>query len=302
MNSITSINQPQQSNQQKYKKPNILTCITGIMAGNAVSSIIQIPHKKIVVKNVVENLQKINTLTDDELKLSYKAIDSIITKSGLADKGVEVLRNTAENADKISDAIKATVDASLYKRMPKFYKDSIENTFKELLNSGKNSLYLSKLNKILIPQKDIALLTFHEIGHAASANLSKLGKTLSKSSRIFRFAIPIISTIALYKTKKAPDDKPKGFLGKATEFIKNNAGKLTFLACVPTLADEAIASIKGYKLAKSIDVLNPDLLKKVARTNRVAFLSYISSTVLASLGIFAAVKVKDSIAKPKPIN
>ena len=74
-------------------------------------------------------------------------------------------------------------------------------------------------------------------------------------------ALPI-ALIALLKTKKAEGEQPTGVVDKATDFIKNNAGKLTFATFIPTLIEEAMASIKGNKMAK--ELLNPQMAKKIA--------------------------------------
>ncbi|MBQ2611149.1 hypothetical protein IJF81_02015, partial [bacterium] len=84
-----------------------------------------------------------------------------------------------------------------------------------------------------------------------NANLSKFGKILQKCRPMALLAIPV-SQIALWKTKKAPGEEPKNGLDKTTTFIKNNAGKLTFLAFLPTLLEEGLASVKGNKLAKKL--------------------------------------------------
>lgn len=108
-----------------------------------------------------------------------------------------------------------------------------------------------------------------------------------------------IAAIALFKTKKAPGEKTENQIGKATNFVKNNAGKLTFLAWLPTVVEEGLATFKGNKAAKQL--LDSDLAKKVAKTNALGFSTYLLSAVLSSVGIYAAKKVKDKIAAPKEI-
>lgn len=129
-----------------------------------------------------------------------------------------------------------------------------------------------------------------------NANLSKFGKILQKCRPMALLAIPV-SLIALWKTKKAPGEEPKNGLDKTTTFIKNNAGKLTFLAFLPTLLEEGLASVKGNKLAKKL--LNPELAKKVAKTNALGFSSYALLATLSGLGVYLGTKVKDAIASKK---
>lgn len=131
-----------------------------------------------------------------------------------------------------------------------------------------------------------------------NANLSKVGKILQKCRHLSLLAMPI-AAIALFKTKKAPGEKTENQIGKATNFVKNNAGKLTFLAWLPTVVEEGLATFKGNKAAKQL--LDSDLAKKVAKTNALGFSTYLLSAVLSSVGIYAAKKVKDKIAAPKEI-
>ena len=139
-------------------------------------------------------------------------------------------------------------------------------------------------------------MVFHEMGHALNANKSIIGKILQKCRPLAILVLPV-ALIALFKTKKAPNEKSTGTFDKVTDFIKNNAGKLTFLTFIPTLAEEALASIKGLNLAKK--VLNPELAAKVSKTNKIAYLTYLGLALAASVGTYLAVKVKDAIAKPK---
>ena len=158
-----------------------------------------------------------------------------------------------------------------------------------------------KMNTILLPEQKLSLTAFHEIGHAANANLSKIGKLLQKSRAPLMFGVmPIIALIALWKTKKAPEQKPQGAVDKTTTFIKENSGKLTFAAFLPILIEEAMASIKGNKFAKNAG-LSTELLSKVVKTNKIGYLTYVGSALLTSYAIHLGTKVKDSIAKPKPI-
>lgn len=129
-----------------------------------------------------------------------------------------------------------------------------------------------------------------------NANLSKIGKILQKNRALAMLSLPI-ALIALLKTKKAPNEEPKNKLDKITTFIKNNAGKLTFATFLPTIAEEGLATIKGNKLAKQL--LDPELAKKVAKTNALGLSSYILLATLSAIGIHLGVKVKDAIAKPK---
>lgn len=148
-----------------------------------------------------------------------------------------------------------------------------------------------------MPENKLSLCAFHEIGHAANANLSKIGKLLQKGHRLEALVLPIALTI--FKPQKAPDEKPNGAFDKVTDFIKNNAGILTFLSLAPKLAEEAMASIKGNKFAQKI--LSPELVQKVAKTNKFGLITYLGTALASSVGIVLFREVYDAITKPKLI-
>lgn len=84
---------------------------------------------------------------------------------------------------------------------------------------------------------------------------------------------------------------------KTNNFIRDNAGKLTFAAALPMLIEEAMATVKGQKYANK--VLKPDLAKKVLKGNAVAYCSYLAVALLGSLGVATAVKIKDNAMEKK---
>lgn len=186
----------------------------------------------------------------------------------------------------------------LIKHLPENFKKIVSNIMDGMVSSGSNALYTFKSKAIIMPEKDMVLAAFHEMGHAANSNLSKFGKLLQKCRPLMLLAGPI-ALIALFKSKKAPDEKPEGAVDKTTTFIKNNAGKLTFLSFIPMLLEEGMASIKGLKFAEK--ALSPELIKKVAKTNKLGFITYMGLALASSLGVYLGVKVKDAIAKPKPV-
>ena len=149
-----------------------------------------------------------------------------------------------------------------------------------------------------MPEYKLSLAGFHEAGHAMNANLSKVGRFLQNCRKAPLLSMPI-AAIALLKTKKAPGEEPTSKTDKATTFIKENAGKLTFAAWLPVLAEEGLATLKGNKFAKQL--LNPELAKKVVKTNAYGYSSYLLAAVLSGVGICAGTKVKDAIASKKEI-
>lgn len=283
---------------QDYIKPGAGAIIGGCLAGSAVSGLVASPIKSMLTPKIIKKMNDIShNLTEDEFRSVSNAIDETLKKTGLADKGVGVIRATKENAEEISNIINKEINNNfLAKHLPEQSKKKISELFIDLVKYGQNAFYTFKSKKIIAPEKDLQLALFHEMGHAANQNLSKIGSVLQKCRNINALGIPI-ALIALFKTKKAPNQEPSGGADKVTTFVKENAGKLTFATFLPMLIEEGMASIKGQKFAQK--VLSPELVKKVTKTNALGFASYLGIAAFTSLGVYLGVKVKDAIAKPK---
>jgi len=282
---------------QTYKKPSVGTIIGGALAGGAVSGIVQTPAKAISPQ-LMEHMSKLsNSISADEFKAAEKAALEVIETTGLGKKGVSIIKATAENGEEVTKIITKEMDKNLG-FLPKSIRKLYTNTVDSTVKAGKNALYAPQSKKVVMPENKLGLAVFHELGHAANHNLSKIGKVLQKS-RVLGLAVAPISLIALWKTKKAPGEEPKNTVDKVTTFVKENAGKLTFAAFIPTLLEEGLATIKGNGYAKKL--LDPSIAKKVAKCNGLGFISYLAMATFAGLGVFAGVKVKDAIAKSKSV-
>lgn len=284
--------------EQQYQKPSSGTIIGGIIAGTianrATTSVSQV-----IAPTFLKKITEINSSVDaDEFKKIENATEEAIKFNNL-NKKVSILKATEENTDEIKKAISKEIDKSPAKFLPKKFREVFKKMQYEQLQFGQNAFYAPKSKKILVPEGKFGLALFHEIGHAINDNLSKTCRLLQKCRIINILATPI-AMIALFKTKKAPNHEPKNKLDKTTTFIKNNAGILTFASFLPLLAEEYIATRKGNKLAKKL--LEPKLAQKVAQSNKIGLLSYISLATFSSLGIFCGKTVKDAIAKEKAIN
>jgi len=279
-----------------YKKPSVGAIIGGVIAGSIVERLINQPYNPIGVQ-IMKRMGKIsNSLSADEFNQVEKAVADTIKNSGLEAKGVEIIKATAENAEEISKIMSKEIDKGITKYFPKEVKELMRGIISSQMTSGGNACYAFTSKKIIMPEKELGLALFHEAGHAMNTNLSNFGKILQACRPMIILALPI-GLIALWKTKKAPDEEPKNGLDKVTTFIKNNAGKLTFATFLPTLLEEGLASIKGNNFAKQL--LSPELARKVAKTNALGFSTYLLMAVLNSLGIYLGIKVKDSIASRK---
>ncbi len=284
----------------KYEKPTKGKIASGVIMGTVVNGIIAKTPKSISSRAMSAMIKINDGLTKDEFEHLQKGISNAFDKSNLASKGVSILRATKDNSAQVNKIMKGEYNKGLLKYLPERIKEYNSKLSGTTITKGKNACYVPTSKKRLLPKSKLNLAFFHEAGHALNANMSTIGKTLQKNrTALLYLALPIL-IISLFKTKKAEGEEPQNKLDKITTFIKNNAGKLTFALYTPTLLEEALATIKGNKLAK--EFLNPNLAKKVAKTNALGYLTYIVTAACAGLGVYLANKIKDEIAFKKAVN
>lgn len=291
---VASVNN---TNEQRYKKPCILTCAGGTALGLFAMGIPQAITNETIQPKIIKIADELGAINADEFLQIEAGIKKSLDKESLASKGISIIKYSPEKEEKITKLLEKE-NPILSKIKSKFLKSAIGLVSIDNLREGTNAVYLERGKKILMPEKNLLMAVFHEEGHAGVC-LSKLGKIVSKSKYLSVLALPTF-LIALIKTKKAPGEKPKNKVDKVTDFVKNNAGKLTFLfSGVPLLLDEGFASIKSVNYAKK--VLSPDLVKKLSKNYRFYLLTYLVPAIATSLGVALGVKIRNAIAKPKPI-
>lgn len=196
---------------------------------------------------------------------------------------------------------KITVDFTKNLKTAKIPKDIVKfdkpNKLKKCMQAvadGKNAFCSPLTRDIMVNSEKLGAASFHEMGHALNASGSKFTKYLNIGRHVTALAVPLILATGLLKSAKKDGEKPNGVVDKTTTFIKDNAGKLTFAALIPTLAEEGLASIRGGQLAKQ--VLSPSLVKKVNKGNFLAWTTYLAGALITSAAVALAVKVRDKVA------
>lgn len=284
---------------QKDKKPSKAAIIGGFMAGSTVYGVVNAAIRNPISNTCMSKIKDMGkNMTDAEFSAIKDATQKLIKTTGLDKKGVSILAASPENATILESLLKKEFNENLVTRfMPKTIKEMITQNADSMFKSGQNAAYLFKGKKLIMPTgKGLSWAVFHEAGHAMNANFSTVGKILQKSRSLAILAVPIL-LIALLKNKKPDGVKPEGAVDKTTTFIKDNAGKLTFATFLPTLIEEGMASFKGNKFAK--ELLNPALAKKVARGNKIAYLTYLGTAVAAGTAVYIGKKVRDAIVHGK---
>lgn len=235
----------------------------------------------------------------------FQEITNYLLGGNLSDKDAKIsgiMSQEVKNSSRYKKIQKLITKLDAKKMLPEGVKDGFESGMQLSGKSallqfkmGSNAAFLPGTNNIMVPEKALNTSVFHEMGHGLNANFGKVSKCLQKMRGPAMAAAGIIGLVALTTKRKVEDtpDENTGKLEKGRHFIKKNAGKLSALAFAPVVAEEAIATIKGNKLAKG--VLDSSLLKKVKLTNAMGLATYATAAIATGVATMLAVKAKDSI-------
>lgn len=161
------------------------------------------------------------------------------------------------------------------------------------IKAGENACYVPGLKNIKLNLDRAAVSGFHEAGHAMNHLQSKLGKLLQHSRNVGIGIAGLMGTMALFTRKKA-----KGEKRNPIDFIQDNCGKIAFASILPVVAEEALASRNGIKLAR-LGGLKEPLVKNLKKVYGKALLSYIGYAIVTGLSVFSAGKIMDIFTRPK---
>ena len=196
-------------------------------------------------------------------------------------------KGTLEKAIDISGLKKCgltLLEAQHYPSVPSAYK------------LGKNACFDTNANQVILNTDKIAIAGYHELGHAMNHLKGGLPKLLSKA-RYAGFAIAgLMEYFAIFSRTK-----PKDAQKTLTDKIEDNCGKIAFCAMLPVVAEEAIASYRGVKLARASGVAEP-LIINMKKLYAKALMTYGGRAVLGGLAVYASRKIMDYFTRPKIIN
>lgn len=273
--------------KNKKKSRNVVSSIVASDLGCGVG-VATIP----LTNGVVKAIKKIGELPQDKIDILHKTAEKAIKDTGLADKGTKILYLSRGAGEKKANLITKMLNPI------EAVKDG-ENAcliLKDAINPLTKIVY--KENTILMPEKNISFSSFHEIGHALNRNFSKFGKILQNMKNPIMQSVGLIVLFGAFTRNSKPEegkDLTKG--QKIKNFIRNNAGKLSFAAMIPILVEEGMATYKGQKLADKM--LSKDMAKIVSKGNKTAYLSYVITAAGIGLSSYAAVKIKDYLVAKK---
>ena len=275
---------------QQYDYKNVpVSSVGGSIAGALTGSYVVPLMSAPIGVGVINKMHKMNDLPVDTVQLIHNAAERAINDAGLAEHGVKIKYIPEVKPESLYDKIMGLLN-------PIKGVEHGNNAFAVIDNKA---VYMGlEKGAIHMPENKLSSTVFHEIGHQMNANLSKIGPILQKCRPISMYAPAILALYGAFTQKSEPQNGKDLTDGqKAKNFVRNNIGKLVFISTLPMLIEEGMASIKGNKLAKK--VLSEDMAKMVGKGNSIAYLSYLASAIFASLGAWAAVKIKDKAIEKK---
>ena len=270
------------SPKEKSSKTNIKAAALGTIGGLAGGSIAQ-NVCALSAAGVVAATSKLGNLPQDTIDIIHAASEKALELGEVKNKGVSIewLKQSGKKLNLFE----------------KFKIISNPARIQEAIQEGLNAGY-ARNNKIYMPENKVSFLAFHEIGHSINFNNSKFWKGMQKL-RMPALALASLPMIygAISKESKAEDGKELNKKQKINNFIRNNAGKLSFATMLPVLTEEGMATIRGQKLANQL--LPKNIARKVLKGNAVAYTSYLITALGFAAAAYTAVKVKDAFVNKR---
>lgn len=182
------------------------------------------------------------------------------------------------NDNNLSDKINIEyVDKTNVEQIAAKYRNKGFNILNELgpVAKGENAFYADSL-KLAVAPKNKPSLILHELGHAINAHKGKFLKFLQTTRGKLTALAPALVLLNNF-SQKSDNEKT---------FIERNAGKIGFLAFLPTIIEEGIASIRGIKAAKQIkQTVDKSInLKPLKRNYAFAWMTYLISGIIFGIG------------------
>ena len=320
--SVSNVNGQVVTSKTNKKAVQLAKSTAGIVTGTVIYAKLPKLIKKAMIpyKNwVIKSLQEETAVA--ELGSVKNAVRTAFEQTGLKENGFKIQNiNTRARVFEVSREMNSKFDLRVAARVDKLKKvlpEKLTNALKlntpesrhasqkardfldrklMIILDGKNAFCSPATKDIAVNLEKIPMTAFHEMGHGLNT-MQPVGKILSKIRGPLQIlGVPLILAVGLLKRKKSEGEKPNGSFDKSTTFIKDNAGKLTFAAWIPTLLEEGLASIKGAKMAKDAG-LSKELLKKLNISNAKAWSTYMIGALAAASTVRLAVAVKDRIAE-----
>ena len=163
------------------------------------------------------------------------------------------------------------------------------------IKAGLNACYIPNLREVRLNAEKASISGFHELGHAMNHLQGTFGKILQSARKPGYGLAGLMGYLAMFSRTK-PKEEDKNLFDK----LRDNCGKIAFLAIMPTVIEEGLASYKGVKLAEKSGLSN-DLVKNLKKFYGKAWLSYFGYALATGVSVFVASKITEYFTRPKKI-
>lgn len=268
--------------EQREKVSGGATGLVAFIASQAVTS----ASAPITIATILPAMKKAGEMDSVTISKIHKGAYDAWRESGLKEKGVKVkfYKRLADSKVTLLDLMNPI--KSVEKGVNAFFTP-------QDLKNRLGGVVIEK-NSILMPEKDISYALYHELGHAHNYNMSKVGKALIQCRPVSMYLPALIAIYGAFSRKsKSYNGEELSGAQKTNNFIRDNAGKISLIATLPMLIEEAMATKKGLGWAKKY--LSPENFKQVKKGNLIAYTSYLLTAGIMALSAWAAVKVKDKL-------
>lgn len=158
----------------------------------------------------------------------------------------------------------------LQRRIPQLEKEI------DVVAAGKNAFFLDAANIAVAPKSKPSLI-LHELGHSINFNKKGFMYIMQKLRPVGMYAPMGIAVLNTLMGARRDGQE---------NFVERNAGKIGFIAMLPTVIEEGAASIRGIKAAKKL----PANLAKIGVLKRNYFLAWMTY-LLGAFGVAVASKI-----------
>lgn len=164
------------------------------------------------------------------------------------------------------------------------------------VKKGLNAFFNPETKEIVLNLNKASISGYHELGHALNNMSGKFGKFLQKLRGPGYALAGLMGTLALFSRPK-PKDAPRN----ALDWVQDNCAVIAVAGMLPTVAEEALASYKGIKMAKTVG-LSDALVKNLRKFYGKALLSYAGYAAITGLSVYVMSKIMDIFSRPQKLN
>lgn len=250
--------------------------------------------KKSVFPPLTEHFTETSKLSTEETKNCKDAAEKILKTPEFSTTGTKIkyLSESYYNRDELRRNIirigKMPFNLHKVKFIRKYILQKRAKMYESMAN-GTNSCYINATRCIWINEKKLMGTIFHELGHAKShQNPNKFLNSIEFLYNRKKYYL-LAAALLIPKARKESPTKTD----KIRNTLINSIPILALMGFAPTLIEEAKASKYGIEFAKQYTT--PELLKKITKSYKKAYLTYIAGAISGVSALVAAIYTRNKV-------